>query len=121
MRTRAACGTEDSVRPGVSQNRRHGLTPHQSSVVAFAGSYKSLFGEWDEWEQKFDSLLAQMYCRAAEAQLFDDVDGRLQISYGCDDGWKPEIEPKLRRWRKWRTNRDGVKTEEQGLTGTSSF
>ncbi|MEK6239462.1 MAG: hypothetical protein N2C14_32490, partial [Planctomycetales bacterium] len=84
--------------------------------VSFAGSFKSLFVEWFDWEERFDTLLSQLYSRSALVRLDDEVVNEFQVlEYVCEDGWNEQVEPGRRKWRKWRTDENGVTSEENRL------
>lgn len=91
------------------------LPGYESSTVSFAGTFKSLIEDWDEWEIRFDQLLASLYCRSATVRMSDDVHGEFVIKYVCDDGWETTLQPYQRRWKKWKTDFDGLESEENHL------
>ena len=99
--------------PNVFSNIRPG---YQSSMISFASSFKSLLEDWDEWENKFELLLAQLYARAEKVRLDEEVEGAaMTIVYVCVSVEGSKLPPAARKWRKWYYARDGTVTGEHDV------
>lgn len=77
-------------------------TGYGGDIVSFAGSLKSLDEDWAEWEERFETLLFQLYGRTARVHLEHETDGCIKsVGYLCREGWDPTITLPNRTWTRW--------------------
>jgi hypothetical protein len=82
-------------------------------IVSFAGGFKSLDDEWNEWEARFEELLFRLYGRSVQVHLEHETDGLIKtVGYLCKDGWDATKALSDRSWIKWYYDKNGTESDE---------
>lgn len=91
------------------------VTGYQASMIAFAGAFKTLEEHWEDWQEKFESLLSKLRARTAIVRLESEHDGELLCrAYLNEEGWNG-TDPgsySTPKWKRWSIDKDGSDSDE---------
>lgn len=84
---------------------------YQCSIISFAGSYKTLEEDWEEWLEKFEKLLGMLPARSATVKLDTELEWEvIAIDYVVKEV-SLEIIDKVKveknKWTRWIESREG--------------
>ena len=59
---------------------------YQTQIVHFAGSYRAVEYEWENWLRQFEALLKSMYWVSATVHLETELSGKHTFNWQADEG-----------------------------------
>ncbi|MFT3824218.1 MAG: hypothetical protein QM731_09870 [Chitinophagaceae bacterium] len=75
---------------------------YRDQVIVFGASYKSVEYEWDEWLEKFEAILKQLYWSSATIHLETELVGNHQYEWAFDidqpDNWTTDHPQPTTMW-----------------------
>lgn len=103
----ASLPSSDNTFPWITQNMFLVPDPDNSQmyreqVIVFGASYKSLEYEWEEWLDKFENILKQLFWTSATIHLDSELVGKHTYEWTIDisqpDNWFLDTPQPITQW-----------------------